>query len=1766
MTKYSINPGMRPGEGPHFYEMGEYPFQEFCRDIFDVEPSVATCDIYGESGQAQDGIDLIASRYDGDGVEVGQCKCYKDFQPKDIRDASDEFFKHWDRWSRENVKRFILFVASDLNTTQRQNEILSQRKRFTKYSITYEVWGASKIRNKLRAHPGIVSNYLKPEDFWVKEICGQVLASYPLVSNVYTGFPNLVDTAIQLQSQFEGLVSQLSKETTENLERMRDAWREGEKSRVIKWINILKGDATRWEVLTPEIKAKVLRFEAGLKLEMAENIEAAKKLADEAYVFDPSTQNEARIRALLARFEFGPKNALGFLDGLNDLDSLNLLAGLYLELNDTNRCGEILNAIEENLIPNAETFRLKALLALASKDVNKAQDEIDRALDIAPRWIAIRYASAIIDYSSALSPAFLPDRLMLWPEPVDWIMVQRDWDSTERLRNASKIFEDLLTIDPANELLQAWYLASMMIDLERHEKSIEIVESILFSNPSNSFVIAWVLTRNLDIDLTRSIKSLEKIVLSGKENLHHIVALVGIFAKQQIIDKATDLLSKTKEKFVVNEAEGLWVFWNVQILILTGNMKKAQEFIDSYEIKSDEIRYVQGLVLAKQDVGIQSREKFVKFLEEQYEQTNDPIFLLQSCEVEYRNQNWEYIVGHAEFLINKIKTADALRVVIVSTYNTKSFNQCLDLIDTYHNLFGHRGLPADMRRLRASCLQAQGKLREAVAEVEALSLDNKSLEDFRQQAQMYLLMGDLKKLSLVGRRLISLPDLDPGEALGLAHVLRQEDFSLAQMLWKKATSQDLPDSLVGNALALGYSLGLDKELNKLHQRMQAIANKGEKGMIQVFSLEELVEKQKEIDQHHIDLNTLYQDGKIPVHVLAERVNISLTDLYHAFLVEREKQSNYLAAAPLLIRHGGKVLGIIENIQNYQVNVDITSLLLAYHLGILENVENIFRTLRLPPELIPSLVEMRDKALHHQPSRLEETNKIIELVEKRKIKVNDPIPVRDEETQVDLADPLKYEREAFYVIAIKKGGYILDFVSHLNSYKDLPGDATSSILYSKNIADYLFQHGLLNKNRYHAVIQNLGTEGQRTGYETIPETGASIFCFGNVISTLADVEILELACEQFNIYIQDKYLDQIRKESIYFEKLRKQQFEWVGSLIEVLRGGLENGKYVLIPPPSNISDEYPLYGLRTIFSLPKENNNLILVDDRYLNGYSNKDGIPIIGINEILLALVNCGEIDQDRYFSLLHKMRVDNLCYVHIEANEISHFLRQSQIKSHVLIETSELSTLRHYFAATVLRGNILQKPSDGGSPNPQGELYYLFQTASAVADAIEKIWSLNDISIEDKQIYSDWIIANLFISHLGLSEAIGLSQDRENEINLFALSLANLVTRSLLVEITPQAGRASIRQDYLVWLYERVLRNHFETNPILFERTVEILKHLLLGIKDEDTDIPAQVVNAYIQNFCSMLPAPIFDECKKDDEFMEAIGLITIYTVVNWEIVAEDFWHAAYEAANNREAEITPLGQKEKIIFSPNKTEGGIIGVLVSDINKNEQFLIKDLGIELLNDSSEVQTRYLQKHRQWFDLPKDEFEETIAKIVSIKNPQNRVERALKWKDLNLKLFYSQLFGYLRDNRQFTGNDLIPPDTDGMLRFYRLLDYEDDEPFYNLWKNLTEELVTLQSSEHAFERISCVPIPLPDLLINSIEKYDATQKRVLIKKLLKVSKSPIAFFHLVKLLVRFGENNLKYQRLAIQKLKYMLSDEFNTEVSAFLNRFAVGRLFVHDKQ
>src|SRR6185503_5001410 len=102
------------------------------------------------------------------------CKCYESLSANEIKKAGDAFFAHLPFWRQKYVKRFILFVASPLDTTQQQDEIDKQTERFANEGIVFEPWSSRTLRTKLKVHRDIVFRYTRSNE-WVDIICGPTI-------------------------------------------------------------------------------------------------------------------------------------------------------------------------------------------------------------------------------------------------------------------------------------------------------------------------------------------------------------------------------------------------------------------------------------------------------------------------------------------------------------------------------------------------------------------------------------------------------------------------------------------------------------------------------------------------------------------------------------------------------------------------------------------------------------------------------------------------------------------------------------------------------------------------------------------------------------------------------------------------------------------------------------------------------------------------------------------------------------------------------------------------------------------------------------------------------------------------------------------------------------------------------------------------------------------------------------------------------------------------------------------------------------------------------------------------------------------------------------------------------------------------------------------------------------------------------------------------------------------------------------------------------
>lgn len=1757
----AMSPGIRPGQLPPFHELDEYTFQDLCRDIFDAEPSVATCEVYGGRGQAQYGIDLLARTVDGDGIEVGQCKCYETFTPRQIERVREEFFEHYsERWRSQNVKRFVLFVAADLSSTQVQDKISEETERFAAFGIRYEVWSAAQIRNKLRSHPEIVATYLRPADYWVTEICGRSLPAAhptPVAQTSTTARVNAV-----LLERLERLGSE---EAERRLEDMRAAWYEGRREEAVAQLDALRAETATWESVSPGAMAKVLRFEASVRLHVSGDIGRAKRLADEARELSPA-DDETRVRALIARAEAGAGAAAELLVGKRDADSINLRASLLLEEGDFEGFREVLKTLSEQEEPNAESMHLRAIGYLLDRDVDRASLEVEKAIEIAPGWESIRFTAGVAGYVGTLSPAALPNYLVEWPEPVDWSLVRRDEESLARLRGAAEIFRGLaegVGDKDDRQRYETWLLACLANDPEKQEEAAAYCRRLLEDESTHHRVILWAVARSIAVDLTASESRLGEMVRDGSAAIPHALALSALFLADGKPREAADLLDDTRSLFEAGGAASLWTYWHVQSLALAGDLQAAAEELEGSDAGGG-LRRVRTVMLGTRAEQTGDWSEVLEHLERSYEETADPRFLFDACEIKESREDYAYVADRAQRLVDELGTAEALRLAAVGAYNDGRFELCMRLLDSNRNLLPGGKLSRELRQMRLGCQHHLGLLPDASREAELLYSEEPTFANGLNLLVMRSSLGDRHGTALAARQLADRGGLTDAQALGVAELVRLDDPGLSRSLWRGVVHGELPDQLIPRALNLGFGLGLESEVRELTARAMELARRGVGGL-QAMNLQEALDFFEERRESQEAFQRLYLDGTAPIHFAPEAVGGVLSTAYHRKLLENESAGAPDESPFLLAAHGGRTNFEVPGgtLTDGRLILDLTAVLLAEHLDMLDKVEEAFDELHVPHELMQALGRMRDQTSPHQPARQDALENIVQMADEGKLR----------EAAVDL--PAGYENAHLvdemgesWVAALERareqGGYLVDFLP-LTTRTDLaasptalPEHANAHLVNAGLVLEALRTNGPLSETRAAEAREALGVEGRTFSDHPVPGAGSCLFLDSGLAEILAGAGLLEATCDQFEVYAQRQELLQLRAELRGFGVARDDA-EWLGGLIDRLRSGLESGLYETVVAPADEardslrnSDDPTVHCLDTVLRFEPREGDIIWIDDRSVNKYSSRDGVPTVGVYDVLRALRASGKIGDERYYSALIKLRSANVRFLPVESEEILYYLRQARIEDGEVVETTELRTLRRYAAACLLRGDVLQRPAarDDGVVADVGEMPFILQLHRAVTEALTRPWETAENG-ETERARAEWLLANMYLGYAGLTNVMDLPGSGQDERPKVASDSRDLIIRAIAVPSATPDERAA-RSRRLNWLEQRVLSKRFDVDSELLSLTATEVKDSILDVRQGMSGLaPEPEVNASFGTLYEDLPRSVHDELSRDPDFMAAIGLRRVFMmqVGPYHFGSQQFWDAAEEAVNGRAASVETVGEDPTTVSLHPTADPDTLVLL--DPAREEEPTVTIPRLPLLSESAAVREGALRRNRTWFDCTDDKFEAALAEIASAREPSRRMEEAERWHDSSAALFYDDVSDKLAGRESLSLQDFLLPDVGRLLDHLRLDDETDGGPAFAVEAaRAAAQLVREEGVETALRRFAGLPVPLPDALIGAVRALPVAEQRAMVRRLIGSPGSPISKLHLTRLLVCL-DGGAAYERLAARIARTLLGDKGAEEYATF---------------
>jgi len=1524
-------------------------------------------------------------------------------------------------------------------------------------------------------------------------------------------------------------------------------------------------DSDNWRIFTKPLQAKILRMLAGYAITLDDNAIAASNFLEQASQLD-SEVDTTFIQTLICSRTRGVKTALAELSSFNDISLFNLKLALLLEINQANEAIATVQTIPDNIQPNAETHRIYALALLIEGNILKAQQKIQEAVSANPEWETVRETEALINYHSALSPAALQKGRFPLPEPVDRAFIKHDDDSLARLRKAETAFGRLASeSERADELRQywrVWKLACLTNDPNRQDEAKAFCQHLLEENPANTKAIIWAIARNYEIDVAVSQRALDealKTSTTGRDAIERITVLLWLYLNDDNSEAALDLLNQTRETFEQHGDLNYWLFWHVQALIPSKRFEEARQEIEAVSDPQAR-RLLRTAVLREIATEFDDWQTVIEHLEHCFEETQDSKFLYECCYLKAYLQDWFYVADRSEILLEKIGTPGALSLAVDCSHKAKRPAQCVKLLSENQKLFPNGVLPEDLRHLKVWCLAQTGAITAAVNEAESLAKDYPTANNLATLLAIQFRQGDAHGMVITARHLLNHDDVLPVNLLQAARLVQPKSLSLARQLWQKATEDSVDPEILGEVIDIGFNLSLDANDAKFRQflhQAQLLAFE-DKEPFKAVPLKEVISLQRSWTEHASELNSKYDRGELPIHLIAKAGRFPLVNLYRDLIRKNAAAPNSHRQPSILIRHGGRPVQVHPlseefrlSCTRWRLHLDISAFLLADYLEILELLEENFKPLKVSAAFQPALAHQLQMLQSHQPSRLELYRQTLELFHQGVFR---ELPRQVDfltTSRRDLVEKMGQQWVALLEKAKTEGGYLVEFLplDRLTNEGELQpvsllDEDQERVINCGSLLETLKQRKLLTDSQYQAALTGLGDQRYLDSLGSLPQLNVPIFLMGGTASVLAEAKILNKICQYFQVTVDHTYLDEARRTISVHEQHSRLVSE-LADLIERVRDGLERHTYETITlPDSKVSQEVEReeennLDLLAAFDLFRfepqidDDIDVIWIDDRFLNQYLHRDGIQIITIVELLDALLALDVLSQDDYYDKVLQLRKANTRYIPITSEEIVYWLKQAPVIDGSVRENEALTVLRQYIASCLLDTHRLQLPPLAeGSPNSQGEITFLLSCLRATQDAIVAGWLDASVSNENAVAYANWVLFNLYTGTFGTRHLTPTNDSSRNDIDLIGLDISSLYIGGIQLWRERSSNgleEQSLRQHYFTWLDWQLTERRFKANPDAANITAKAI-HFLVAEQSkahQEDELQDQVVRYIHQQFYYDLPDSLCTEIKSDQELMDWLCIKTIPSIrINTlSLPAADFWQAAEAAVNGKEATITALEPEIELRIQPatNNSTRDILEIRSYDSSIVQG--IDDALFQLLHHDPSIGAEVLRSRRFWFDCGNATLDRIIAEITSIKEPRDRFERAKVWRDQSAAFFYKKLEIELDHTDEFSMSELMPPSAEGLLRHFRIeAAIANGDDFHTHLNQAAQSLIAEEGLEEALERLACLPVKLPSVVLEELGKLAPEDRQALLKKFADSWASPICKFHLIDLALGFPQD------------------------------------------
>ncbi|MCP3165489.1 hypothetical protein [Myxococcus qinghaiensis] len=629
---------------------------------------------------------------------------------------------------------------------------------------------------------------------------------------------------------------------------------------------------------------------------------------------------------------------------------------------------------------------------------------------------------------------------------------------------------------------------------------------------------------------------------------------------------------------------------------------------------------------------------------------------------------------------------------------------------------------------------------------------------------------------------------------------------------------------------------------------------------------------------------------------------------------------------------------------------------------------------------------------------------------------------------------------------------------------------------------------------------------------------------------------------FKVFVEHEEIEQCRAE-VHKALQQRELGHWLHGLTERLRQGIANGTYIRLPTVhdeevANVTNDYAsLQCLRELIDTPPMPGVVIWIDDRWATGHSSTGQFEIIGIIEMMNALMTSGALTHEDYLDGLAHLRRSNAWFIPVTTKELIHLLEQTKVSKGLVTETHELRLVRRTIAANLTRKSTLIPPK---ASEYEGELRFAIDSRTAAVDAISYFWQHDDRT-PDNRARANWVLQNMYISTTEMAKIFNLTLSRQDLVHHEAADISLLILQGLTFDHVRAAGSLSIRRQYISWLFERLITSHLELDSrLLSDVSAQLINRLKQPLNENHPKDTHQALCYVCREFIEDLPNALRQEIDRDTQFLATIGRVLRETIStrNQHFDLGSFWSAIATSINGHDARLTSLTGQEAFIATtgtpPNSHTTLTLGT-------GENLDLVGLEFSILIGDLAKREALLHEHRTLLDIPDEQFKSLATELASTVNPSTLAQKVLDVLGSSTSAYYAKLRARLHEQSGFGLHDLRPPSGDSLLRHFRLHAHSPQkEPPVNIFETASESLLREVGIRPALARLMSLPIPLPNSLIAAIHRESLHERRNIIRDIIKNRKTPISEIHLVHILWTFTKDNRAYSRLALRLGSRML--------------------------